>query len=66
MADEIVRSDELADYLESHHLRVVRGSWRRGQRWPILVLGPAQSEATSAAAADAQPTAEPERKELDE
>lgn len=60
MADSvIVRAEHLADYLALHGLRVVRASWPKGAPRPLLILGPAQAAPVS----DAQPPAEPERKE---
>ena len=38
---ETVRADELSAYLAAHGLRVVRGGWRWGDRYPYVITGPA-------------------------
>lgn len=58
---EIVPVEDLPAYLAQHGLRVVRGGWRWGEKRPYVIVA-----AAPAALPDAQPPAEPERKDTNQ
>lgn len=60
--EKVVRFDDLHDFLAARRLRVVRAGWRWGERRPYLIV----ATAPAAAEPDAQPAAEPKRKDSDE